>query len=62
MAVQKKFYGIYVVSKRDFNYPEAIKALAHYKDFHDFSKKIVVKSLPIYKTVEKIVAVVKKKL
>ena len=38
-----------------------LKALAHYKDFHkDFSEKIVVKSLSIDKTVEKIVAVVKK--
>ena len=39
-----------------------IKALTHYKDFHkDFSKKKSLgKSLSIYKTVEKIVVVVKK--
>ena len=38
-----------------------LKALTHYKDFHkDFSKKSLGKSLPIYKPVEKIFAVVKK--
>ena len=40
------------------NILECYKALTHYKDFHnDFSLR---KSLPLYKTVEKIVAVVKK--
>ena len=39
-----------------------LNTLTHYKDFHeDFFKEIVAKKLlPIYKTVEKIVAVVKK--
>ena len=38
-----------------------LKALTHNKDFHkDFCKKSLGKSLFIYKTVEKIVAVVKK--
>ena len=37
----------------------AIKALAHYNDFHnDFFKKLLQKSLPIYKTVEKVFAIV----
>ena len=37
-----------------------VQALAHYKDFHkDFSEKIFVK-IVVHKTVEKIVAVVKK--
>ena len=38
----------------------SIKAFAHYKAFYcDFTKKLLHKSFPIYKTVEEIVAVVK---
>ena len=49
--------GDVVKGKRLLN----IKALAHYKDFQKiFLKKSLQKSLSIYKTVEKTVAVVKK--